>query len=224
MPTPYATTGETMHDNVLRCWNIYRASAPKRKGAKRRAYMANVVANAIKQAAEWQTKHLHRDYRGWDKTTGAITGPGSGRSAHWLDICFEHYRVVCHQVHEDMPQYRDGTIRTIARTLARLAGGEGWEAYPAVNAALDALPPCTVTPTYWDDGYAEEFTRGMASGDPCRGVVTSPNAKLWRLYYQWHIKRAVAEYDYAMLLQRLERDPAYTISGYLAASILAYQG
>jgi len=191
-------------------WLAERIVASMRPAVYRRAKMV-AVASAIELWHRASVDHLYRDYRGWQRD-GRREGPGSGRSADWLDIGFRAYAALAEAVHDELG-FRDNECRWITRTLHYLRGG--WEARKREDAAIAALPPCPVEPRYWDRGYSEEHCRRMAGSDP--------HVARWRLWYEWHGRRAVAERQLAELLARLRDDPTATISGYLAASILAYR-
>lgn len=207
----------TIHDVAKRYLAIYQESVPAR-GKPRREYLADLARRAIKTAGEESTEPLFRDYRGWDRKSGERHGPGSGRSYYWLDLSFEYHKVICDQVRKDTG-LRDDVLRKAARSLHRLHGGEGYDAAPSVNAELDALPCLHFKLEYWDNGYREAFTRSM-----CVSVKASYHATEWRLYFAWHIEKSLGKYRLFKLINRLKADPNATISGYLAASILLWQG
>lgn len=172
-----------------------------------RAAMRRLARRAIAEAAERATAHLARDYR---------PGVGSGRTADWLDIGFRHYAITALLVHTECG-YSGETVRQITRVLRALCGG--WPERRAENLRLDALPPCPVSAVYWPSGgYPEEHCRRMVAAGGA-----DEHIQRWRLWYRWHVERAIGEADARSLLARLAADPAARISGYLADSILSWR-
>lgn len=188
----------------------------------RRANLRRRARHAIEQSGERSTAHLSRDYRGFERD-GSRKGPGSGRSADWLDTGFEHYQVLARAVHEQMG-YSDQTVRDIVRTLTVQRGG--WDVRSAENAALEKLPPCTAALRPTHDNEAEAFDRQMAAvanaGD--HTGAASEHVIRWRLWMMWNGNRAIGEYDAWQRLARIARNPSARINGYLADSIRSWRG
>ena len=224
----------TLHDQTQLLARIYtrdpqiKPSCPewiRRKIAVSMHHTAlrRAAKEAVKQHADIDCSGLSRDYRGWNRATGAHEGPGSGRAADWLDVGFEHLGVAAQTIHRELG-FRDEVCRSIARTLHSRA--DGWGQCSRDTEQLAALPECPINPQYWDRGYQEDFARDMArhSADPLEHAPDAPESvQRWRLYCEWHIGRALAEHDRAKRLQRIAADPAYRISGYLADSILSWR-
>jgi hypothetical protein len=185
----------------------------------RRAHLRRVVKEAYAQEA-WHSRNT-LDFRGWHRD-GRIEGPGSGRASDWSYYGFRDLAITAKIVHQ-LCGYSGDECRTIAHTLHRLPDGCGMTA--ARIAKLNALPPCTHIPRYFDHGYTEQFERNVAGtlhnhGDGLAGE----HATTWSLFLQWEVGRAIAEAERVDRLSRIAANPNYRISGYLAASILAWKG
>jgi len=184
----------------------------------RRAHLRRTVKEAF-ALESWNNRNT-LDFRGWHRD-GRIEGPGSGRAADWLDVGFRNLAITTKTVHQ-LCGYSGDECRTIAHTLHCLPDGCGTT--PARIAQLNALPPCTYEPQYFDYGYTEQFERAAAGtlhnhGDNLAGE----HATTWSLFLRWEVGRAIAEADRKERLERIAANPNYRISGYLAASILAWK-
>lgn len=104
-------------------------------------------------------------------------------------------------------------LRRITRALNAFDGMDGY------GKALESLPPCTVDPVHWDNGYTEKFERGIVD----RWIEGSEQAKRWMLYRRWHISKEIGCFRCEQLLEELKNDPKRRISGYLADSIVSWR-
>ncbi len=198
-------TKETLHQRCVRIWEIYR---PRKYKSTRHlsAAMRDTVQRAMSDYEQYPKRN--RDWRGWNRD-GSRVGPGSGRTADWLDIGYEHYCVTARAV--SAMGYRDRDVSRITRVL-RTAHGRSLDDSPYDELYMT---PCLEEPVYWHRGYGEEFDRCMATGNL--------NMYRWQLWARWNLARISAEYDGQQRLAKIAGDPQYRISGYLAESILAYQ-
>ena len=134
-------------------------------------------------------------------------------TAAWLEhksLVARHYAVAAQTVHRECG-CSGQTVREIVRAMTRTDAGR--------LAAIEALPPCPVDPVYWaPPSYSEQHWRAATH------TPTPTNAQRWVLYWAWHVERAIAESDLDAELARLAAHPDARISGYLAESILSYQG
>ena len=83
---------------------------------------------------------------------------------------------------------------------------------------LENLPHCP-EPTYWDNGYGEDFQRRIAA----RAYPDNANAQRWYLFNQWVLGKAIAESNAEALLKKLNEDTTARISGYLADCVISWQ-
>ena len=175
----YGLRASTLEDRfkTAPCWLRAKMIRDMKKAARKRC-----ARKAVQEAPKRATAALHRDYRGWLRTGGRV-GPGSGRSAEWLDIAFEHLCVIAKAVHATTG-LRDGDCREVARAILRWRLGQA------------KIPKAT-----------PEHPLGIA----------------WETWARSTGARAIGEYDAKALLGRLASDPNYRISGYLAASIMAWR-
>jgi hypothetical protein len=208
------TTTPGLHDE-RRLLHIYHP-LPQRQSE--RTKMLHDLANTALAARDHAMyKHLARDYRGWGRD-GSRVGPGSGRASDWLDSGFRALAVLAETIHRDTG-LRDGECRRVAHILhSRRCQPPGW--------GLERLPECPVDPVYWaSSGYDEEFERRMAqrAHSYTSGDETPERVQRWILWSKWVGNRAIGTDRLRQLLARLETDPASTISGVLAESIIAFQ-
>lgn len=202
----YASTVEEWLEEHPKCphWIAARIVAGKRRAQIRRA-----AREAISRADKANTQHLDRDYR---------PGIGSGRTANCLALGFRHYAVAAQIIHRELGYSGEG-VRKIAKAMSN-----------DMQKNFGDLPRCPIDPVYWDNGYTEEFTRGMAAshadgqyGAPALTGEERENSIRWYLFREWHIAKAIGESDAMQLLARLTSDPSARICGYLADSIASWR-
>ena len=200
-------TAKTLHtlviDRVMIHGRIYDGRIKHVAAAIRRCVRDGVLAKIVTEARRdfdrSQYPERNRDFR---------SGVGSGRSAHWLDTSFARYSIIAQAIHRDT-----GWTGEAVRLATRAVMGYS-NAYDH-QSDLESLPPlpASVTSAPWMTRvYSEEHESRMCA-------EYSPEAKRWYYYIRWTLAAEFAAAEGKRVIEETGR-----ISGYLAASILSWQG
>lgn len=109
--------------------------------------------------------------------------------------------------------YQSSDVDAISKALEGRLYCWPWGA----DAYLTALPAAPAETHYWDYGYSAQSQERWAD-------ERDPRAAAWVLWLERDGQAAISKATLARVLSDLASDPTATISGYCAASILAYAG
>lgn len=214
----------TTHERAIQLFQTKVTLYGKRwkVGSKaRRQAMREAAREAVAEMGKRETVDLSRDYR---------PNIGSGRSADWLDIGFEHYQVEARALHKGLGLSGEELRKAVRVIHSRGNTGYDLSDVPHVpGTALDGLVGrirsfgLYVSRKY---GYPTNRTitwaEGPFSGQAKRTSAQALDVLVWMAIVEHLVEPAIAEYDAKQTLKRINENPEAKISGYLASSIMSW--